>query len=89
MKKSSLCSCCRCQVQAHDPAAFVNYFHTALSQYLHALQAIVPVFNYMVNMHACHLCNMLQMTVGHILGTARPTNFKLGMQMEYDDQRVR
>lgn len=35
------------QVQAHDPAAFVDHFHSALSQYLHALQAIVPVFNYM------------------------------------------
>lgn len=35
------------QAQAHDPAAFVHHFHSALSQYLHALQAIVPVFNYM------------------------------------------
>lgn len=35
------------QVQAPYPVAFVTHFHSALTQYLHALQAIVPVFNYM------------------------------------------
>jgi len=40
---------CIWQVQARDPPAFVDQFHTALSQYLHALQAIIPVFNYMVS----------------------------------------
>jgi len=41
------------QVHTNDSAAFIDLFHAALSQYLHALQAIVPVFNYMVSVPFC------------------------------------
>lgn len=39
--------CYELQLHTQDAATYITQFHTALQQYFHALQAIVPVFNYM------------------------------------------
>jgi len=57
--------CCLWKVQAPDPVGFVIHFHSALTQYLHALQAIVPVFNYMVNMLIVFLCEIFLVQIAY------------------------